>query len=54
MFSGGVELHSLGPAEHDIVGFAGDKDDVMKRVRVSETLNPRARGFRVLEITPKV
>lgn len=53
-FNGGVELHSLEPAEHDIVGFAKDKDSVMKKVRVSEMLNPRARGFRVLEISPKV
>jgi len=52
-FSGGVELHSLEPAEHDIVGFARDEDRVMEKVRVSEMLNPRARGFRALQITPK-
>ena len=53
-FSGGVELHSLEPAEHDIVGRARDENKVMKKVMFSEMLNPRARGFRVLEITPKV
>ncbi len=52
-FNGGVELHSLEPAEHEIVGLAGDEDKVMEKVRVSEMLNPRARGFRVLEIAPK-
>ena len=53
-FSGGVELHSLEPAEHDIVGRARDENKVMEKVMFSEMLNPRARGFRVLEITPKV
>ncbi len=53
-FSGGVELHSLEPAEHDVVGRARDENDVMEKVVFSGMLNPRARGFRVLEITPKV
>jgi hypothetical protein len=53
-FSGGVELHSLEPAEHDVVGYAKDKNKVMEKVVLSEMLNPRARGFRVLEINPKV
>ena len=53
-FSGGVELHSLEPAEHDVVGRARDENKVMEKVRVSEMLNPRARGFRALEISPKV
>jgi hypothetical protein len=53
-FSGGVELHSLVPAEHDVVGHAEDKNEVMKEVMFSDVLNPRARGFRALEITPKI
>ena len=53
-FSGGVELHSLVPAEHDVVGHAEDKNEVMKEVMLSDVLNPRARGFRALEITPKI
>ena len=53
-FSGGVELHSLETAEHDVVGCAKDENDVMEKVVFSEMLNPRARGFRVLEINPKV
>jgi len=54
MFNGGVELQSLEPAEHDMMGLARDENNVMEKVKVSEMLNPRARGFRVLEITPKV
>lgn len=53
-FSGGVELHSLEPAEHDVAGCARDENDVMENVVFSEMLNPRARGFRVLEINPTV
>jgi hypothetical protein len=53
-FSGGVELHSLEPAEHDVAGCARDENDVMEKVLFSEMLNPRARGFRALEINPKV
>lgn len=53
-FSGGVELHSLEPAEHDVAGCARDENDVMEKVVFSEMLNPRARGFRVLEINPKI
>ena len=53
-FTGGVELHSLEPAEHDVAGCARDENDVMEKVVFSEMLNPRARGFRVLEINPTV
>jgi len=47
-----VVLRSLLPAEHDVVGFARDKKNVLKKVNVTEMLNPCARGFRVLELTP--
>ncbi len=50
----GIELHSLEPAEHDIVGRASDENNVLEKVIYSEILNPRARGFRVLEINPRV
>jgi len=53
-FSGGVELQSLVPAEHDVVGYEEDKNEVMEKVVFSEMLNPRARGFRALEINPEV
>lgn len=53
-FAGGnVTLQSLMPAEHDIAGYAEDDKKVLEKVQISEMLNPRARGFRVLEITPK-
>lgn len=48
-----VALRSLVPAEQDIVGCAEDDKKVLEKVQISEMLNPRARGFRVLEITPK-
>jgi len=50
---GNVTLQSLVPAEHDIVGYAEDDKKVLEKIQISEMLNPRARGFRVLEITPK-
>ncbi len=49
---GNVTLRSLVPAEQDIVGCAEDDNKVLEKVQISEMLNPRARGFRVLEITP--
>ncbi len=49
----GIELQSLIPAEHDITGSAKDEKGVLKKVRIKEMLNPRARGFRLLEIHPK-
>ena len=53
-FDGGnVALRSLVPAEQDIVGCAEDDKKFLEKVQISEMLNPRARGFRVLEITPK-
>jgi hypothetical protein len=51
---GDVSLKSLTPAEHDLISFAKDPEKILEKVNVSEMLNPRARGFRVLEINPKV
>lgn len=51
---GGVSLKSLAPAEHDLISFAEDSEKILEKVNVSEMLNPRARGFRALEISPKV
>jgi hypothetical protein len=48
----GVVVHSLAPAEHDIAGFAVDKEGIMEKVTLSELLNPCARGFRALEFSP--
>lgn len=48
-----VHLYSLIEAEHDIRGFATDESGVLKKVNISEMLNPIARGFRALRIEPK-
>jgi hypothetical protein len=49
----GVYLHSLIAAEHDLRGFSVDAQEVLRKVKLSETLNPNARGFRALKIVPK-
>ena len=46
-------LHSLIAAEHDVKGCAEDKEEILKRVNITEALNPVARGFRALKIAPK-
>jgi len=48
-----VSLHSLMAAEYDVRGFANDVDGVLQKVKLRETLNPCARGFRALQIEPK-
>jgi hypothetical protein len=50
----GVYLYSLIGAEHDVRSYAEDEKGVLKKVNIIEMLNPTARGFRVLKITPKV
>ena len=49
-----VALQSLVPAEQDVVGYAKDDKGILGKVQTSEMLNPCARGFRLLEITPKI
>jgi hypothetical protein len=49
----GVYLYSMMAAEHDIRGTAVDSEGVLKKVNITEMLNPVARGFRVLRIDPK-
>jgi hypothetical protein len=48
-----VDLHSLITNEHDVRGFSVDLQGVLTKVKLSETLNPIARGFRALTIKPK-
>ncbi len=48
-----VYLHSLLSGEHDIRSYAVDTEEVLRKIKLSETLNPVARGFRALKITPK-
>ena len=49
-----VYLHSLIAAEHDVRGYAEDEKGILKKVNITEMLNPCARGFRTLKITSKV
>jgi hypothetical protein len=49
----GVYLYSLITAEHDIRGYAEDREGILKKVYLTEMLNPCARGFRALRINPK-
>lgn len=48
-----VYLQSLLASEHDVRGFSVDTLEVLTKVKLSETLNPTARGFRALKIKPK-
>jgi hypothetical protein len=48
-----VVLESLLPAEEDVKGHAGDEGKLLQGVGITEMPNPRARGFRLLEIVPK-
>jgi hypothetical protein len=50
----GIALQSLMPAEQEVVGHARDDKGILEKVQTLEMLNPCARGFRLLEITPKV
>jgi hypothetical protein len=49
----GVYLYSLMAAEHDITGYAEDSEEILRKVNITELLNPAARGFRALKIVPK-
>ncbi len=46
----GVYLQSLIGGEHDLRGFAVDADGILGKVKLAETFNPCARGFRALKI----
>jgi hypothetical protein len=48
-----VYLSSLIAAEHDVRSYAIDVENVLTKVKLSETLNPIARGFRALKIKPQ-
>lgn len=45
-------VYSLRAAEHDITGYARDENEALRNVKIVEMLNPIARGFRALRITP--
>jgi hypothetical protein len=46
----GVYLQSLMAGEHDLRGFAVDTQNTLGKVKLIETFNPCARGFRALKI----
>ena len=50
---GKVYLYSLMEAEHDVRGYAEDTEAILTKVSLTEMLNPVARGFRAIRITPK-
>jgi hypothetical protein len=49
---GQVYLYSLMDAEYDVRGYAMDSEGVLEKVHLTEFLNPVARGFRAIEISP--
>jgi len=49
-----VALQSLVPAEQEVVGYARDDKGILEKAQMTEMLNPCARGFRLLEITPRI
>jgi hypothetical protein len=40
-------------AEHDVRGYAEDTKEILKKVNITDMLNPIARGFRILKIVRK-
>jgi hypothetical protein len=49
-----IYLNSLIESEHDIRGFGLDTQDVLTKVKLTEALNPIARGFRTIKIRPRI
>jgi hypothetical protein len=47
-----VWVQSLIAGEHDLRSYAVDGEKVLTKVKLCETLNPVARGFRALKIVP--
>jgi hypothetical protein len=47
-----VDVYSFMAAEHDVRGFSMDTQGILTKVKLIETLNPCARGFRAIKITP--
>jgi hypothetical protein len=48
-----IYLHSLITAEGDVRGYAEDSQGSLNKVNIVEMLNPCARGFRTLKVSPK-
>jgi hypothetical protein len=47
-----IMLQSLMPTENEVAGYAECSRDLLEGVQFSDMLNPCARGFKMLEITP--
>lgn len=50
----GIIIESLLPAEQDLSGYAKDENKVLEKVQMREMPNPCARGFRLLDLAPKI
>lgn len=46
-------MYSLIAGEHDVRSYALDNERVLTKDKLTELLNPAARGFRAIEIQPK-
>ncbi len=46
-----IYLHSLIAGEYELRGFSVDSENILAKVKLAETINPTARGFRALEIS---
>jgi hypothetical protein len=51
-FKDKIGLQSLMPTESEVVGYAECGRDLLEGIQITEMLNPCARGFKMLEITP--
>ena len=52
LFKDKIVLKSLMPAESEVAGYAECSRDLLEGVQFSDMLNPCARGYKILEITP--
>lgn len=51
-FKDKIALQSLMPTENDVIGYAECSKELLEGIQILEMLNPCARGFKMLEITP--
>ena len=52
IFKDKIALHSLMPAENEVVGYAECNKELLECTKILDMLNPCVRGFKMLEITP--
>jgi len=51
--NGQITARSFQPGEHDVLGFATDKEGIMQKVQIGQFNNPIVRGFKILKIETK-